>query len=232
LAEHQRRDEDHPMASEHLQTSQTTVRRQERADYSRAAANAILDEALVAHVGINVDGQPFVIPMAFGRDGEQLVLHGSVASRLLRTLDEGAAVCVTVTLLDDLVVSRSWFHHSMNYRSVVILGVAERIRDPAAARAALGCVVDHVVPGRTAEARPPTDAELRTTAVLVLPIDAASVKVRTGGPTEAPDDLALPIWAGVVPVRTTFGAPAGDDELLDGVAIPPSLSPYRRPSSV
>jgi uncharacterized protein len=213
-------------------TDAVTVRRKtERADYSRAAANAILDEALIAHVGINVDGQPFVIPMVFGRDDDQLVLHGSVASRLLRTLDEGDSVCVTVTHVDDLVVSRSWFHTSMNYRSVVIVGVAERVRDPDEARAALACVVNHILPGRTEAARPPTDAELRQTAVLRLPIDTASVKVRTGGPLEEPDDLELPIWAGLVPVRTTFGAPAGDDALLEGVAVPLSLASYSRPGT-
>ena len=212
-------------APELTKTDAVTVRRKsERASYSRAAANAILDEALIAHVGISVDGQPFVIPMVFGRDDDRLVLHGSVASRLLRTLDDGVAVCVTVTQIDDLVVSRSWFHMSMNYRSVVIVGVAERVRDLDEARRALACVVDHVLPGRTAEARPPTDAELRQTAVLRLPIDTASVKVRTGGPVEEPTDLELPIWAGLVPVRTAFGAPAGDGELLEGVAVPPSVS--------
>jgi nitroimidazol reductase NimA-like FMN-containing flavoprotein (pyridoxamine 5'-phosphate oxidase superfamily) len=213
-------------------TDAVTVRRRtERADYTRAAANAILDEALIAHVGISVDGQPFVIPMVFGRDGDQLVLHGSVATRLLRALDDGVAVCVTVTHVDDLVVSRSWFHMSMNYRSVVIIGTAERVRDPDVARRALACVVDHVVPGRTAEARPPTDAELRQTAVLRVPIDTASVKVRTGGPVEEPGDLELPIWAGCVPVRTAFGTPAGDDALLEGVAVPPSLVSYERPGA-
>jgi uncharacterized protein len=219
-------------APELTKTDAVTVRRkEERADYSRAAANAILDEALIAHVGISVDGQPFVIPMVFGRDDDRLILHGSVASRLLRTLDEGVGVCVTVTLVDDLVVSRSWFHSSMNYRSVVIVGVAERVRDLDVARDALACVVDHVLPGRTVEARPPTDAELRQTAVLMLPIDTASVKVRTGGPVEEPDDVALPIWGGVVPVRTAFGVPVGDDSLDAAVAVPPSLSPYRRPGT-
>jgi uncharacterized protein len=211
-----------------LRTPHTTVRREERAGYSRASINSVLDEALVAHVGFVVEGQPFMIPMAFGREGDQLVLHGSVASRLLRTLDCGGPVCVTVTLLDDLVVSRSWFHHSMNYRSVVIVGVAERVLDPDAARRALACVVDHVVPGRTAESRPPTDAELRKSAVLLLPIESASMKMRTGGPLEEPDDLELPIWGGVVPVRTVFGEPAPDEALLEGVGVPGSLSPYRR----
>jgi nitroimidazol reductase NimA-like FMN-containing flavoprotein (pyridoxamine 5'-phosphate oxidase superfamily) len=221
------------MPPDDLQTPRTTVQRhQERAAYDRASVNAILDEALIAHVGFSVDDQPFVIPMAFARDGDRLILHGSVATRLLRILDEGVAVCVTVTLLDGLVVARSWFHHSMNYRSAVIIGVAERVHDPEEARRALGCLVDHVVPGRTSESRPPTDAELRRTAVLVLPIESASVKARAGGPVEAPDDLVLPIWGGVVPVRTAFGTPDGDEELLENVPIPRSVAPYRRPSTV
>jgi nitroimidazol reductase NimA-like FMN-containing flavoprotein (pyridoxamine 5'-phosphate oxidase superfamily) len=214
-------------------TDAVTVRRKsDRADYSRAAANAILDEALIAHVGISVDDQPFVIPMVYGRDDDRLILHGSVASRLLRALDDGVRVCVTVTIVDDLVLARSQFHHSMNYRSVVVVGVARRIRDAAAAAQALACVVDHVAPGRAAEARPPTDAELRQTAVLELVIDTASVKVRAGGPIDEPEDLPLPVWAGVVPVATTFGIPAADDALDGSVALPPSLAPYRRPSDV
>lgn len=214
-------------------TEAVTVRRlTERASYSRAEADAILDEALIAHVGISVDGQPFVIPMVLGRDGDWLVLHGSVASRLLRTLDDGVPVCVTVTHVDDLVVSRSWFHMSMNYRSVVIIGVAERVRDPEDARRALACVVNHAVPGRSEEARPPSDVELAQTAVLRVPIDTASVKVRTGGPLEEPGDLELPIWAGLIPIRTSFGTPVDDGALLDGVEVPPSLAAYRRPGPV
>jgi nitroimidazol reductase NimA-like FMN-containing flavoprotein (pyridoxamine 5'-phosphate oxidase superfamily) len=208
----------------------TTVKRKtERASYTRAAANAILDEGLVAHVGIVDDGQPFVIPMVYGRDGDQLLLHGSVASRLLRTLDLGVAVCVTVTLVDALVLARSQFHHSMNYRSVVVLGTARRIRDLDAARRAVACIVDHVVPGRTGEARVPTDAELRQTTVLSLPIATASVKTRTGGPIDEPDDLALPAWAGVMPVTTAFGTPEPAHDLADGVGVPASLGAYERP---
>jgi nitroimidazol reductase NimA-like FMN-containing flavoprotein (pyridoxamine 5'-phosphate oxidase superfamily) len=213
-------------------TEAVTVRRRpDRASYDRAAADAILDEALVAHVGIAVDGQPFVIPMAFGRAGDLLYLHGSVASRLLRALDAGTPVCVTVTLIDGLVVSRSWFHSSMNYRSVVVVGTARRLRDPGEVRTALGAIVDHVVPGRTSEARPPTDAELKHTAVLALPIDTASVKTRAGGPIEDPDDLALPIWGGVVPIRTEFGEARRDADVADSVPCPRSLAPYRRPGA-
>jgi len=213
-------------------TDATTVRRKaERADYRRDTANAILDEALVAHLGISVDEQPFVIPMVFGRDGDRLILHGSVASRLLRALDDGVPVCVTVTLIDALVASRSQFHTSMNYRSVVVIGVARRIRDLGDARRAMARIVDHALPGRSVEARPPTDAELRQTAVLELPIDTASVKTRTGGPVEDPNDLALPVWGGIVPVTTAFGTPQPDDDLRADVKVPNELEDYRRPGS-
>jgi nitroimidazol reductase NimA-like FMN-containing flavoprotein (pyridoxamine 5'-phosphate oxidase superfamily) len=217
-------------APELTKTEATTIRRKaERGDYRRSSANAILDEALIAHVGFSVDEQPFVIPMVFGRDGDRLILHGSVASRLLRALDDGVAVCVTVTLIDALVASRSQFHSSMNYRSVVIIGTAQRIRDLDHARRAMACVVDHALPARSADARPPTDAELRQTAVLELAIDTASVKIRTGGPIEDPDDLALPIWGGIVPVTTTFGTPEPDDDVRADVAVPTALVEYRRP---
>jgi nitroimidazol reductase NimA-like FMN-containing flavoprotein (pyridoxamine 5'-phosphate oxidase superfamily) len=212
-----------------LQTEGTTVKRlPARASYERDEAYAVLDEGLIAHVGIAVDGQPFVIPMVYGRDGDRLLLHGSVASRLLRTLDTGTPVCVTVTILDGLVLARSQFHHSMNYRSVVVLGTATRLHDPAAAAAALECIVDHIVPGRPAEARPGNDAELRQTTVLELPIEAASVKRRTGGPIDDEADLDLGIWAGVVPVHLSIGEPVPDPDLGD-VALPASLDPYRRP---
>jgi nitroimidazol reductase NimA-like FMN-containing flavoprotein (pyridoxamine 5'-phosphate oxidase superfamily) len=217
------------MGTNQLQTEATTVKRlPARASYERDEAYAVLDEGLIAHVGIAVDGQPFVIPMVYGRDGDRLLLHGSVASRLLRTLDTGTPVCVTVTILDGLVLARSQFHHSMNYRSVVVLGTATRLGDPAAAAAALECIVDHIVPGRPAEARPGNDAELRQTTVLELPIEAASVKRRTGGPIDDDADLDLGIWAGVVPVHLSIGEPVPDPDLGD-VALPASLDPYRRP---
>jgi uncharacterized protein len=218
------------MPSEELTMSDAvTVRRKtERGDYRRASANAILDEALVAHVGITVDGQPFVIPMAFGRDGDRLVLHGSVASRLLRTLGEGAAVCVTVTLIDAVVLARSQFHTSMDYRSVVIVGNATLIRDIDDKRRAMACLVEHVVPGRSREARAPTDAELRQITVVEIPIETASVKARTDGVVDEPDDLALDVWAGLVPVRTEFGAPVPDEQGRD-VPLARSVSPYTRP---
>jgi uncharacterized protein len=219
-------------ATESTQSPLTTLKRKpERGDHSRAVIDAILDEGLVAHVGIVVDGQPFVIPMVYGRDGNRLVLHGSVASRLLRALDDGVPACATVTIIDELVLARSWFHHSMNYRSVVVLGTARRVRDPEASRRALETVVEHIVPGRTAEARAATDDELRQTAVLELPIDQASAKRRTGPPVDEPDDLALDVWGGTVPVRTTFGTPAADGLGATAAALPASLTAYRRPGT-
>jgi nitroimidazol reductase NimA-like FMN-containing flavoprotein (pyridoxamine 5'-phosphate oxidase superfamily) len=208
----------------------TLKRKPERGSHERAVVEAILDEGLVAHVGIVVDGQPFVLPMVYARDGDRLLLHGSVASRLLRTLDAGTPVCVTVTLLDALVLARSQFHHSMNYRSVVVVGVAQRVLDLDACRRAVARIVDHVIPGRAAEARPPTAAELRQTAVLELPIEQASAKRRAGPAVEEPDDLTLDVWGGIVPVSTGFGTPEPDGQGAD-VPVPRSLSAYGRPGT-
>jgi uncharacterized protein len=210
----------------------TLQRKPERGTHERAAADRILDEAFVAHVGFAVDDQPLVIPMVFGRDGDRLLLHGSVASRLLRALDTGVAVCVTVTLVDGIVLAHSQFHHSVNYRSVVIVGTARRVRDPGQQRQALACIVDHVAPGRAAEARSPNDAELRETMVLELAIDTASVKSRAGGPV-APtdDDRALPIWAGTVPLTVVAGPAVPDGAPSPGVNVPASVSPWTRPGA-
>lgn len=206
----------------------------QRADYERSAAYAILDEGLVAHVGLVVDGQPYVIPMAYGRDGDRLLLHGSVASRLQRRLATGVAACVTVTLLDGLVLARSQFHHSMNYRSVVVFGTATRLVYEGRTRHALERIVEHIVPGRSAEARSPSSRELRATSVLELPVEAASVKARTGGPLDDEDDVDSPtwggIWIGVVPVLTTFGPPERDEGAGSDPITPVSLSPYGRPN--
>ncbi len=192
-------------------TARTTFRRlPARGSYDRDAAYAILDEALVCHVGFVADGHPMVIPTTYGRDRDRLLIHGSAAGRLLRTLVSGIDVCVTVTLLDGLVLARSTFHHSMNYRSVVILGRAERVDGLDDKRAALDRIVEHIVPGRTAEARPPTDKELRATLVLALPMDEASVKVRTGGPVDDDEDMVLPVWAGVIPLTLVPGDPIPD----------------------
>lgn len=212
-------------------TPQTTFnRRPDRGTYERAAAERILDEAFVAHVGFVDGGQPIVIPMVFGRDRDRLLLHGSVASRLLRALDVGVPVCVTVTLVDGIVLAHSQFHHSVNYRSVVIIGTARRLREPDEQRQALSCVVDHVAPGRAGEARPPNDTELRQTAVLQVAIETASVKTRSGGPV-APDDedQDLPIWSGALPLTVQPGALIADDYSSPAAGPPASVSPWTRP---
>jgi nitroimidazol reductase NimA-like FMN-containing flavoprotein (pyridoxamine 5'-phosphate oxidase superfamily) len=192
-------------------TERTRLRRRPaRGSFERATIDAILDEALVCHVGFVHDGQPFVIPTTYGRIGDALYLHGSAASRMLRELREGIAVCVTVTLLDGLVLARSAFHMSMNYRSVVILGVASAVTDEDERLRALEAIVEHVVPGRWREVRPPNAKELRATMVLRLPIEGASAKVRSGGPLDDAEDLGRPCWAGHVPMRLVSEAPIPD----------------------
>ncbi|MFN8051734.1 MAG: pyridoxamine 5'-phosphate oxidase family protein [Acidimicrobiales bacterium] len=209
-------------------TERTTIRYAKRASYDRDEAYRILDDAFVAHVGFAVDDQPFVIPMVYGRDGDRLLLHGSVATRLMRRLDAGANVCVTVTHLDGLVLARSHFHHSVNYRSVVVVGVAERLRDEDAMHA-FEVIVDHVAPGRAAETRPVNDLEYRKTMVLAVPIEEASVKVRTGPPVDDEEDLALDVWSGVLPLAVTAGSPIADQHTAATVPLPGSVTPWRRP---
>ena len=211
-------------------TARTTIKRKpERESYDEATIEAILDEGFVAHVGVTVDDEPYVLPMVYARDGRDVLLHGSVASRLLRRLDDGVAVCVTVTLVDGLVLATAQRNHSLNYRSVVLLGTARRLRGGDAARA-LAAVVDHVAPGRAAEARPPTDAELRDTLVLAVPVDEASAKLRSGPPLPGPpDDEGWDCWAGVVPLGVATGAPVaalGSEQR----PVPGSVTPWRRPS--
>jgi nitroimidazol reductase NimA-like FMN-containing flavoprotein (pyridoxamine 5'-phosphate oxidase superfamily) len=201
------------VTAELQQTPRTTVRRKaDRGRYDRDTIDAILDEALVAHVGFALDGQPWVIPMTFARIDDMLYLHGASANHLLSSLAGGIPVCATVTLLDGLVLSRSAFHHSMNYRSVVVVGVATKVEDTDEKHRALRAVVDHMVANRSDETRGPSDKELRATLVVRLPIHEASAKVRTGPPIEEPDDLALPYWGGVIPVHLTRGAPVPDDD--------------------
>ena len=191
-------------------TDRTKVRRlAERGRFDRATVNEVLDEAYIAHVGFVVDGEPRVLPMTYGRDGEVLYLHGAVGNAMLRA-SAGAEVCVTVTLLDGLVLARSAFHHSMNYRSVVLLGTATKVEDDVEKRHAFETIVEHVLPGRTQVARAANDAELRATLVLRLPIEEGSAKVRTGGPKEDAEDMDLPVWAGVVPLRLIPAAPVQD----------------------
>ena len=206
----------------------TTVRRlPKRANYDRELIDAVIDEALSCHVGFAVDGRTWVLPTIHARIDDRLYLHGAVANHMLRTLDGGIEACVTVTLVDALVLARSAFHHSMNYRSVMIFGTLTRVESDAEKRAALHALVEHVVPGRSADARPPADSELRATSVLCLPITEASAKVRTGGPIDDDEDLALPVWAGLLPVSTAFGSPIADP----GIAAPAPgyVTGYRRP---
>lgn len=202
----------------------TTVRRlAERGAYDRETLEAILDAAFVCHVGFVDDGQPFVIPTLYARDGERLILHGSPGSRMVRLLRAGAEVCLTVTILDGLVLARSAFHHSVNYRSVVVLGRAVPITARSAKLAALERLVEQIQPGRSADARPPSEAELRQTEVLALPLDETSAKIRVGPPKDEPEDYALPVWAGVVPLSLVRGEPLDDGRLLDGVLLPDYL---------
>jgi nitroimidazol reductase NimA-like FMN-containing flavoprotein (pyridoxamine 5'-phosphate oxidase superfamily) len=194
-----------------------------RAAYDRATIDAILDAGVVGHVGLVADdGRPVVIPMLYGREGDALYLHGSVASRLTRALATGIDVCLTVTLLDGLVMARSAFHHSMNYRSVVVLGRASAV-DGDEKRHGLEVIMDHLAPGRWAEAREPNDLELRQTSVLRLPVEEASAKVRTGGPIDDEEDLPLPVWAGVVPLESRFAPVVPAADLAPGIAPPPSV---------
>ena len=210
-------------------TPRTALRRlPARGHFDRATVNAILDEALVCHVGFVADGQPFVIPTIHARAGDQVFVHGSAASRMLKTLQGGVPVCLTATLLDGLVLARSAFHHSMNYRSVVLLGTATEVDDPAEKRAAFRALVEHVAPGRYAAVRPPTDDEVTGTLVLRLPIDEGSAKVRTGPPIDDEADYGLPVWAGVIPLALRTGAPIPDPRLDPEHATPRYAVAYAR----
>jgi nitroimidazol reductase NimA-like FMN-containing flavoprotein (pyridoxamine 5'-phosphate oxidase superfamily) len=205
-------------------------RKRERASYDRAVIDAILDEALIAHLGIvDEHGQPFVTPTLHARQGDVVYCHGSSASRTLRALAAGAPACLTVSLIDGLVLARSAMHHSANYRSAMLIGQARLVEDPQEKRTALEAVVEHIVPGRAKDVRAPTDNELQATAVLALAIEEASAKVRSGGPMDDEEDYALAAWAGVIPLRTDAGAPEADGRLRAGIAPPPYVSAYRRP---
>ncbi|HNQ14052.1 MAG TPA: pyridoxamine 5'-phosphate oxidase family protein [Pyrinomonadaceae bacterium] len=211
------------------QTNRTKLKRlPKRGNFDRDVVNSILDEALVCHVGFVVDGKPFVIPTSFGRIGDTLVIHGSAASRMMRNLSDGIDVCVTVTLLDGLVLARSAFHHSVNYRSVVIFGQAEKIEDEAEKEAALKALTEHLIPGRWPETRPPNALELKATTVLTIPIEEASAKIRTGDPVDDEDDYELPFWAGIVPLKMVAGEPKDDGKLKDGVEVPEYVVKYER----
>jgi nitroimidazol reductase NimA-like FMN-containing flavoprotein (pyridoxamine 5'-phosphate oxidase superfamily) len=202
-------------------TSRTKVKRlPDRGRYDRQTIYAILDEALICHVGFVIDGQPYVIPTGFARIGDDLYIHGSAASRMIRNLSKGIDVCVTVTLIDGLVLARSAFHHSINYRSVVILGKAELVEDADLKDKALEAFTEHMIPGRWAEVRWPTELELKATSVLRLPIEEASAKIRTGDPKDDEEDYEMSVWAGVLPFSMATGKPIADNR-LDGKIRPP-----------
>lgn len=203
----------------------------ERGRYDRATIHAILDEGMVCHVAFAAEGRPFVLPMGYARDGARLVLHGSIASRLLRTLADGVEAAVGVTLLDGLVLARSTFHSSMNYRSVVAFGRARPIAGDEAKRRALDLLVEHLAPGRRRDARGPTAGELAATEVLSFDIEEASAKVRTGPPKDDRADLELPIWAGVVPLGLDVGQPLPAPDLAPGIEAPGYALRYRRPGA-
>ena len=199
-------------------TERTQVRRlPKRGVYDKAQVHAILDEGRICHVGFVVDGQPFVIPTGYARSGDQIYIHGSAASRMMRASAAGVDVCATVTLVDGFVLARSAFHHSINYRSVVVLGKARLVTDPDEKREALRCFTNHVVAGRWDEVRQPAPAEMKATSVLALPLEEVSAKVRTGGPVDDEEDYSLTVWAGVVPVRAALGEPVPDGRLLPGI---------------
>ena len=211
------------------QTSRTTVNRiPKRGHYDRETIDAILDEGFICHVGFVAGGQPYVIPTGYARVGDELYIHGSAASRMLRQLSKGVDVCVTVTLLDGLVLARSAFHHSMNYRSVVILGKAELVTETNEKNKALEALTEHFVPGRWAEVRWPTELELKATSVLKLPITEASAKIRTGDPVDDDEDYSMNVWAGVIPLTMAASEPIPDAKLNDGIAVPEHVSKYRR----
>ncbi|MGH9799256.1 MAG: pyridoxamine 5'-phosphate oxidase family protein [Blastocatellia bacterium] len=211
------------------QTAKTTLKRlPQRGEFDREAVYRILDEALVCHVGFVVDGQPFVIPTSFGRVGDTLYVHGSAASRLMRTLSGKIPVCITVTLVDGLVLARSAFHHSINYRSVVVFGQAELVEDEQGKTTAMAALTEHIVPGRWAEVRSPNARELKATTVLMVPLEEVSAKVRTGDPKDDDEDMAIPVWAGQLPLRLTPGQPINDSLLAPGIEPPSYVRNYNR----
>jgi nitroimidazol reductase NimA-like FMN-containing flavoprotein (pyridoxamine 5'-phosphate oxidase superfamily) len=217
------------MSETQMPTQRTrVVREPERGVYDREAAYRILDEGFICHVGFSLDGQPFVIPTSYGRKDANLYIHGSAASRMLRQMKEGVAVCVTVTLLDGLVLARSVFNHSMNYRSVVILGKATLVDDPEEKLTALRVLSEHILPGRWEDARQPNERELKATSVLRVAIEEFSAKVRTGPPIDDAEDLAFPTWAGVLPLEMKAGGAIGDPKLEPKREVPPYVRHYSR----
>jgi nitroimidazol reductase NimA-like FMN-containing flavoprotein (pyridoxamine 5'-phosphate oxidase superfamily) len=217
------------MSGQITQTNRTKLKRiPKRGNFEREMIYRILDEAFICHVGFSGNNQPFVIPTLFARAGDRLIIHGSAASRMMRSLSDEIEVCVTVTLVDGLVLARSAFHHSMNYRSVVVFGKAKIIEDESEKYEALKAFTEHIVPNRWSAVRPPTKNELKGTTVLSLPLTEASAKIRTGGPVDDEEDYELDVWAGVLPLNLTTGAPVNDERLKDGIEVPPNVLNYSR----
>jgi uncharacterized protein len=211
------------------QTDRTRVRRlAKRGAYDRATVHAILDEGFICHVAMVVDGSPVVLPTGYGRAGERLFIHGSAANRMLKTAAQGVEISVAVTLVDGLVLARSAFHHSINYRSVVIFGTAQLLTDPAEKNAALRVISDHIIRGRWNEVRPPSNKELAATSVIAVDLNEVSAKVRTGPPIDDEEDMAHPAWAGVLPLSIQPGEPAADLQAGEAPVIPEYVKNYRR----
>jgi uncharacterized protein len=217
------------MSETQMPTTRTrVVREADRAVYDRETVYRILDEGFLCHAGFVVEGQPFVIPTSYGRKDARLYIHGSAASRMLRQMKEGVPVCITVTLLDGLVLARSVFNHSMNYRSVVVLGKATLVDDPAEKLAALRVLSEHILPGRWDDSRQPNERELKATSVLRVPIEEFSAKVRVGPPIDDEEDYSFPTWAGVVPLEMVAGRPIDDARLVPGIDAPGYARDYTR----
>jgi nitroimidazol reductase NimA-like FMN-containing flavoprotein (pyridoxamine 5'-phosphate oxidase superfamily) len=211
------------------ETDRTKLKRlPKRGHFDRETVYSILDEGFICHVGFVLDGQPFVIPTGYARAGDKLYIHGSQASRMLRNLAGGVDACVTVTLLDGLVLARSAFHHSMNYRSVLVFGRATIVDEPSEKMAALLALSEHIIRGRWADVREPNDQEIKQTTVLCLPLEEASAKIRTGPPLDDEEDYALPIWAGVVPLKLVAGEPVKDPLLSAEIPVPEYAANYKR----
>ena len=220
------------MPETEMPTARTrVVREAHRGVYDRETVYRILDEGFLCHVGFAVDGQPFVIPTSYGRQGANLYIHGSAASRMLKQMKDGVPVCITVTLLDGLVLARSVFNHSMNYRSVVILGKATLVEEPNEKLAALRVLSEHILPGRWDDSRQPNERELKQTSVLRVPIEEFSAKVRTGPPIDDEEDYSFPTWAGVLPLEVRAGGPISDPRLHPERRVPPYVIHYSRKSA-
>lgn len=206
----------------YVPTERTQLKRRAmRGVYDKVQVHAILDEGFICHVGFVIEGRPYVIPTAYVRSGEQIYLHGAPAGRLMRGgADHEIDLCLEVTLLDGLVMARSAFHSSINYRSVVVYGKARLVKDLDQKREALRCFTNHVLPGRWEEVKQPSDKDLKATSVLALPLEEVSAKIRTGPPIDDEEDYALPIWGGVIPLAQSFGRPVPDDRVLPGIAAP------------